>query len=202
MTWRAVDVVEVPDGLVGVGILIGQEPTAVALCEDPRETPAPKRSDVEDVGREQVSRRGTLDPKRSAQDVDQVEIDVPDVIGAVGVVDLEVGPLLALEEERVARFDFGDRRDLWGPAIAPDDLLFLHAFRGIDLEVDFISPDIDRTFQIRLVLLLGIASCLWDLVGLSAIAFSPSAPAASRFRRVIFEGCIGNLSFKSPAKQR
>ena len=99
---RGVDAVEVPDGLGRVGIMVGEEATAVIAGEDAGESPlvAPQAADVEDVDDQDVARLGPLDFDRSAQHVHDGQVDVADVVRAVVVLDLAVGPVLAFDPER------------------------------------------------------------------------------------------------------
>jgi hypothetical protein len=94
---------EVPDRLVGVRELLGEEAAAVVRRENARVAPTlPRqrarvllgnRADVEDVDDEQVPRFSTLDREGSAEHVDGGQGRVPDVVGGVVVVDGAVEPL-------------------------------------------------------------------------------------------------------------
>ncbi len=99
---RGVDAVQVPDGLGRVGIMVGEETAAVVAGEDAGEAPlvAPQAADIEDVDDENVAGLGPFDLDRAAQDVDDRQVDVADVVRAVVVLDLAVGPVLAFDPER------------------------------------------------------------------------------------------------------
>ena len=102
---------EVPDRLVGVREVIGEEAPAVELGEDAGVTPALAggladllgyRPEVEDVDDQQVARLGALDGDRPGQHVTALSSDVAHVVGRVVVADLGVGPLPALDADRGA----------------------------------------------------------------------------------------------------
>src|SRR5690606_9409285 len=89
---------EVPDGLVGVREVVGEERAAVVLGEDPGVAPAltgqragvflREWADVEDVDDEEVAGLGTLYRERPAEGVHDRERRVPDVVRGVVVLDL------------------------------------------------------------------------------------------------------------------
>ena len=112
---------EVPDHLVGVGELLGQEPAAVLGGEDAGVAPAlagqragvllRDRADVEDVDDQQVSGLGALDPDRAGEHVHRRQRRVADVVGGVVVVDRPVEPLPAVDPDRVPGLDLDLRRE-------------------------------------------------------------------------------------------
>ena len=113
---RRVLAVEVPDRLVGVREVVGEEPAAVRLGEDPGVAPAlPGRvavllrrlagAQVEDVDHEQVARLRALDLDRAAEHVRHAEVHVAHIVGRVVVAQLGVGPLPALDPELRAGAD-------------------------------------------------------------------------------------------------
>ena len=100
---------EVPDRLVGVRELVGEEPAAVGLGEDAGVAPAlagrvadllrQHGPEVEDVDDEQVTRLGALDAIGPREHVRAGEVHVADVVRGVVVADLAVGPLAALDPD-------------------------------------------------------------------------------------------------------
>ncbi len=117
---------EVPDRLVRVGIVVGEEAAAVDLGEDAGVAPTlagrvadllRHRAEVEDVDDEQVAGLGALDRDRTGQHVAAVELDVADIVRRVVVPDLGVGPLAALDADRRAGRDRRCGRDVRVPAV-------------------------------------------------------------------------------------
>ena len=74
---RGVDAVEIPAGLAGLGVVIGEEPAAVLLGEEPGEAPLEvgQHADVEDVHDQQVARLGAFHADRAAEVVHPREVD-------------------------------------------------------------------------------------------------------------------------------
>ena len=105
---------EVPDRLVGVREVVGEEAAAVRLGEDPGVAPALPGcvavllrrlagAEVEDVDHQQVARFGALDLDGPAEHVRHAEVHVAHVVGRVVVAQLRVGPLPALHPELASR---------------------------------------------------------------------------------------------------
>src|SRR5258705_3508807 len=111
---------EIPNRLVRIGKAVGQEPATVGLREDPGVPPALTgdvadllwhRTEIEDVDDEQVAGLGALDVDRPGQHVRVGQVDVAHVVGGVVVTDLAVGPLAALDPDRLARANGDSGRD-------------------------------------------------------------------------------------------
>jgi hypothetical protein len=135
--------VEVPDRLVGVGEVVGQEATAVVAREDagvapalPGDRPALLRhgSKLEDVDDEQIAGLGALDGDRAAQGMDDRHVEVADVLGRVVVVDRAVEPLAAVEAELGARSHRRHGRDVGVPAVVRRDFLVVERLRLVEAE--------------------------------------------------------------------
>jgi hypothetical protein len=138
--------VEVPDRLVRVREVVGQEAAAVGLGEDARVAPALAgglpdllryRPEVEDVDDEQVTRLGALDADRAGEHVRVREVDVADVVGGVVVADLGVCPLAALDAELLARANHRRDRDVGVPSVVPGYRLVPHGLGLVDGEDHF-----------------------------------------------------------------
>ena len=137
--------VEVPDRLVGVRVVVGEEPAGVGLGEDAGVAPAlaggrpgllRHRAQVEDVDHQQVAGLGALDLDGAAEHVGVGQVDVADVVGGVVVAELGVGPLAALDPELAARPYRGGRRDVGMPAVVAGDGLVAHGSGLVDAEDD------------------------------------------------------------------
>jgi hypothetical protein len=135
--------VEVPDRLVGVRIVVGEEPAGVGLGEDAGIAPAlpggrPRllgdRAQVEDVDHQQVARFGALDLDGPAEHVGMGQVDVADVVGRVVVAELGVGPLPALDPELTAGLNEGGAWDVGVPAVVAGDGLVAHGLGLVDAE--------------------------------------------------------------------
>ena len=123
---------EVPDHLVGVGELLGEEPAAVLGCEHAGVAPAlagqrPRvllrdRADIEDVDDEQVARFRARDGDRPAEHVHARKRRVENILGGVVVVDGTVEPLATVHAEDIARFDLDLGRDVRMPPVVANDL--------------------------------------------------------------------------------
>jgi hypothetical protein len=82
---------EVPDRLVGIREVVGEETAAVGLGEDTRIAPSLARrvavflrrlarAEVQDVDHQQVTRLGALDLDRTAEHVRDVQVDISYVV--------------------------------------------------------------------------------------------------------------------------
>ena len=135
---------EVPDGLVGVGELVGEEAAAVALGEDAGVAPAlPRqravillrdRAHIQDVDDQQVAGLRTLDAERPGEGVHGVQGCCGDVLGGIIVLDVAVEPFAAVDPEDVAGVDADGRRDVRMPTVVTEDLLLGEGFRGVERE--------------------------------------------------------------------
>ena len=114
-----VDAVEVPAGLARVWEMLVEEPTAVLVGEDASEAPLRifEPTDVVDVDDQQVAGLGTLDPERTAQVVHLGQVDVPDVVRGIVVLDLPAGPVIAFDAKLVAWLEPSNDRDVGMPAV-------------------------------------------------------------------------------------
>jgi hypothetical protein len=137
---------EVPDHLVGVGELLGQEAAAVLGGEDARVAPSlacqrtgvllRDRADVQDVDDQQVTGLGALDRDRAAEHVHRGQRCIPDVVGRVVVVDRPVEPLPAVDPEGVVGADGHLGRDVGVPAVVTEVLLIGELLAGVEGEHD------------------------------------------------------------------
>ncbi len=127
--------VEVPDDLVGVGIVVGEEAPAVDLGEDPGVSPSlaghrpgllGDRAQVEDVDDEEIARFGPFDADRAAEHVTTVQVDVPDVVGRVVVTNLAVRPFPALDADLLAGAHLRHRGHVRMPPVVAGDVLLRH----------------------------------------------------------------------------
>lgn len=80
---------EVPDRLIRVREVVGQEAATVGLREDPGVSPAlpwcltdllGNRTEIEDVDHQQVDGLGTLHTDRPAEHVRAVQVDIADML--------------------------------------------------------------------------------------------------------------------------
>ena len=135
--------VEVPDRLVGVGVVVGEEPAGVGLGEDAGVAPAlaggrarllGDRAEVEDVDHQQVAGLGALDLDGAAEHVGVGQVDVADVVGGVVVAELGVGPLAALDPELAAGLHEGGTGVVGVPAVVAGDGLVAHGLGLVDAE--------------------------------------------------------------------
>src|SRR5919198_3874581 len=107
---------EVPDRLVGIGKVVGQEPTTVHLREDAGVSPTLTGggavflwglagAEVEDVDHEQIAGLSAVDLDWSAQHVRHAEIHVADVVGRVVVAELGIRPFATLDPKLASGLD-------------------------------------------------------------------------------------------------
>ena len=87
--------------------MIGEKAAAILFGENSRETPfiALESTHLKDVHDQDVARLGSVHPDRSTQDVNNFQVDVSNVLRVVVVLDLSIGPVLALNAEDVAWID-------------------------------------------------------------------------------------------------
>jgi hypothetical protein len=138
---------EVPDHLVRVGELVGEEAAAVLLGEDAGVAPAlpgqragvllRDRPDVQDVDDQQVTRFGALHRERAAEHVHRGQRCVPDVVGGVVVVDGAVEPLPAVDPEAVAGTDGHLGRDVRVPPVVAEVPLLGELLAGVEGKDEF-----------------------------------------------------------------
>ncbi len=142
---------EIPNRLVRIGEAVGQEPAAVGLREYPGVPPALTgdvadllwhRTEIEDVDDEQVAGLGTFDVNRPGQHVRVGQVDVAYVVGGVVVTDLAVGPLAALDPDRLARANGDSRRDGGVPPVVAGHGLIAHRAGLVDGEDDVWHDDL------------------------------------------------------------
>ena len=143
-----VDALQIPDGFGGLGVVIGEEATAVLLGEDARESPfiALQGADIKNVDHQDVAGLGPIDPDRSTQDVNNLQIDIFDVFGVVVVLDLAIGPVLAFDPEHITRIHRGHGRNLGMPAVMPGHVLLIHRLGEIDGEEGFWHRETEAQF--------------------------------------------------------
>src|SRR5262249_40518367 len=136
---------EVPDRLIGVGEVVGEEPAAVHLGENARVAPSLARPTAlflrglawakgKEVDAHQVTRLGALPLDRTAQHVANSKVDVSHVVGRVVVAELGVRPLPALDPELTAGSDRGRRGDVRMPPVVTRDGLIRHRLRLVHAE--------------------------------------------------------------------
>ena len=87
--------------------MIGEETAAIFFGKNPGETPfiTLEGTHFEDVHNEDVARLGTVHPDRAAQDVNNFQVDVSNILRVVVVLDLSIGPVFAFDAEDVAWID-------------------------------------------------------------------------------------------------
>jgi hypothetical protein len=129
---------EVPDRLLRMREMLGQEAAAVLLGEESVEAPEAfrLRADVEQIDHQQVAGLGTLHADRTRQEMHRRQVDVADVVGAVVVLDEPAGPVVGLEDEVVAGLDPASHRHVRMPAVV-DVLVLVRRLLEIDLDQGF-----------------------------------------------------------------
>ena len=148
VTGGGVDAFQIPDGLGGLGVVIGEEATTVFLGEDARETPliTLQSADIKNVDHQDVSGLGPIDPDWPTKDMDDLQIDIFNVCGVVVVLDLAIGPVLAFDPEHVTRIHRSHGRDFGMPAVVPRHVLLIHRFGEIDGKECFWHRDTEVQF--------------------------------------------------------
>ncbi len=69
-----------------------------------------------------------VDPERAAQIMDFRQIDVPNVVGGIIVIDLTSGPVVGLDAELIAGFEHFDDGNVGMPTVMGLDFLFFWPF--------------------------------------------------------------------------
>src|SRR5450830_711111 len=126
---------QVPDRLVGVGIIISQETAAVFLRKHARETNRRHRFDIEQIDHQQVARFRAFDVERPRQRMRARQVDVPDVSDVVGVLDLCIEKIQRFNQYRFARLDRRQERQVGMPAVVSQFRLLCQRYAWLDLEV-------------------------------------------------------------------
>ena len=126
---------EVPDGFLRVGKVVGEKAAAVALREEAVE--APQRillgADVQQLDHQQVARLGALYTHRTGEVVHGGKVDIAHVAGVVVILDRAARPVVGLEDEIVARLDPAGHGNVRMPAVV-DLLVFGGGLVQIDLD--------------------------------------------------------------------
>ena len=125
--------VEVPDRLLCLWEMIGEKPAAVVAREEAVEAPLAfaEGADVEDVDHQQIAGLRPFDADRTAEKMHLGQIDVTHVLGVVVILDLSAGPVIALDDEVVARLDLRHHRNVRVPAVV-DHVIRIRRFTQID----------------------------------------------------------------------
>ena len=129
---------DVPDGLLRLGEVVGQEAAAIFLGE--KSVKAPHRfllsADIQQLNDQQVARLGTFDANRAAQKVDDRQVDVAHVVRAVVVLDEAAGPVVGFQHEVVAGVDPGGHGDVRVPTVV-DVFVFVGRLVEVNLDESF-----------------------------------------------------------------
>jgi hypothetical protein len=106
MPRRGEHAVEIPDGLLRMREMLGQESSAVVAAEETIEAPHALGlgADIQQVHHQQVPGLGALHAHRAGQEVHGGQIHVADVVGAVVVLDRAAGPVVGFQDEVIPRF--------------------------------------------------------------------------------------------------
>ncbi|MNT12322.1 hypothetical protein D3C72_1472450 [compost metagenome] len=126
---------EIPDRLLRLRKMIGQEAAAVLLREEAVEAPLAVRlrANVEQIHHEEVARLCAFHAHRAGQEVDDGEVDVTHIVGRVVVLDETAGPVVGLQDEVLAGLDPAGHRDIRMPAVVDVGVL-VRRFGQIDLD--------------------------------------------------------------------
>jgi hypothetical protein len=119
MARRCEHAVEIPDGLLRMRKMLGQETAAVVAAEKAVEAPQAVGlgADVQQVHHQQVPGLGALHAHGAGQEVHGGQVHVADVVGAVVVLDRASGPVVGFQDEIVPRLHPHCHRDVRMPAI-------------------------------------------------------------------------------------
>ena len=135
MARRGVHALEVPDRLLGLREMIGQEAAAILLGEEAVESPLAilHRANIEQINHQKIARLRPLDADRARQKVDDRQVDVAHVVSAVVVLDEAASPVIGLDDEVVARIDPRDHGNVRMPPIV-NHVVVVGRLREVDLD--------------------------------------------------------------------
>src|SRR5690606_7584219 len=93
--------IEIPDGLGGIGEVVGEEAAKFFLAENSGVAPLGvfEGTDIENVDHQKVARLGAAYAYGAREMVAGCEVDIANVVGAVVVFDLPAGPVEAFHPE-------------------------------------------------------------------------------------------------------
>ncbi len=126
---------EIPDGFLRAGEMIGEETTAVLPREETVE--APLRiglgADVEQVHHQQVARLGAVHTHRAGEVMHGGQVHITHIAGVVVVLDRTGGPVVGLQDEVIAGLDPTGHRDIRVPAVMD---IFVFGDRLVEVDFD------------------------------------------------------------------
>ena len=125
--------VEIPDGFLCFGEMLGQETATVLFREKAVEPPEHLflGADIQDVDHQQIARLGPFDADRAGEVMNLLEFHVAHVRGVIVVLDLTTCPVIGLDLEIIAGFDPDIYRNVRMPAVM-DVFIGVRIFRQID----------------------------------------------------------------------
>lgn len=138
VTRRRPDTLEVPDSLASIWEVVSEESSTVLTIENSSEAPfiTRKRAEVKNLDNEQISwhRRfafGVVHANWPTQVMNQGEVDVLHILGAVIVEDLPAGPVDGLHSEDLAFFYLAHGGDIRVPSVVEGDGLLPWPLVGV-----------------------------------------------------------------------
>ena len=139
VTGTGVNAVEVPAGLPRFRKVLVQKTTTVLESEDSGEPPLGvlKPADIVDIDHKKVTWLGALHAERSTQIVHLRQIDIPDIVGRLVVMDLATSPVVALDAELVAGLERFDDRNVRMPSVVCLHILIFRAICPFRPEIRF-----------------------------------------------------------------
>jgi hypothetical protein len=90
-------------------------------------------TNIQEVDDEEIARFGTLHSNRAAQEVDDGEVDVTNIVGGVVVLNEAAGPIVGLNDEVLAGFHPCNHGDVRVPAVV-DHVIFVRALGEVDFD--------------------------------------------------------------------
>ncbi|GEM_PF-6653177 len=123
---------QVPDGLVGFGEMLGQKATAIFLGKNAGETDRSNGANVQQIHHQNIAWLSTLYVDGARQWVSAGQVNVAYVVGAVRVLDLGVQKVHALQNHFLARLHAGQVWNIRVPSVVPDFSLLGQGCAGFD----------------------------------------------------------------------
>ena len=152
MTRMRVETADIPDRLLRQRKVIGQESAAVLLRKETVESPQAVRlgADVEQVDHQEIAGLRTLDADRTAQKMNDREVDVSHVVGRIVVINDVPTEIIGVMPSSFEPQVVAPRAQLWQPdqwpdragLASPSEMLVDHA-RPKDMTV----PQMERHLQ-------------------------------------------------------
>jgi hypothetical protein len=121
VTRGAENALEVPNSFSGLGVYLVKKPATIVLVEYTRKSPwlMLEGLHILNFNKQDITRFGFLDLEWSREVVNLSQVDVPDIIGTVVVLDLTTSPIETFNLDRLSVLDGTTEGHVRMPTVLP-----------------------------------------------------------------------------------